>query len=75
MLQQIFFQSIEKRWRIIFLLLSKEALFKLQAIEDKINSDNPELYSQALATCRRLFESTANELFDKYFPDYEDKKI
>ena len=57
-----------------FSALSKEALFKLQAIEDKINSDNPELYSQALATCRRLFESTANELFDKYFPDYEDKK-
>lgn len=53
---------------------SKENLLKLQAIEDKINSDNPELYSQALTTCRRLFEGTAKELFDKYFPDYKDKK-
>ncbi|MDE6313054.1 MAG: hypothetical protein K2M46_05460 [Lachnospiraceae bacterium] len=53
--------------------LSKDTILKLQAIEDKINSGNPELYSQALATCRRLFENTAKELFDKYFPSYEDK--
>mgnify|MGYP001037659646 FL=1 len=32
------------------------------------------MYSQALTTCRRLFEGTAKELFDKYFPDYKDKK-
>lgn len=57
-----------------FSKISKENLLKLQAIEDKINSDNPELYSQALTTCRRLFEGTAKELFDKYFPDYKDKK-
>ena len=52
--------------------LSKNTLLKLQAIEDKIDSDNPELYSQALATCRRLFENTAKELFNKYFPDYKE---
>lgn len=55
--------------------LSKETILKLQAIEDKINSDNPELYSQALTTCRRLFENTANELFNKHFPDYQEKKF
>lgn len=53
--------------------LSKDTLLKLQAIEDKINTDNPELYSQALTTCRRLFENTANELFNKYFPEYKVK--
>ena len=57
-----------------FSKLSKEILLKLQAIEDKIGSDNPELYSQALTTCRRLFEETAKELFEKYFPGYEEKK-
>lgn len=56
-----------------FSKLSKDTLLKLQAIEDKINTDNPELYSQALTTCRRLFASTADELFDKYFPDYKEK--
>ena len=53
--------------------LSKETILKLQAIEGKIDSDNPEMYSQALATCRRLFENVSVELFDKYFPDYSDK--
>lgn len=53
--------------------LSKDTLLKLQAIEEKINTNNPELYSQALTTCRRLFENTANELFIKYFPDYKEK--
>ena len=46
---------------------------KLQAIEDKINSGNAELYSQALTTCRRLFESTSNELFNRYFPNQSEK--
>ena len=56
-----------------FSTLSKDTLLKLQAIEDKINTDNPELYSQALTTCRRLFSNTADELFNKYFPDYREK--
>lgn len=58
---------------LAFSELSKETLLKLQAIEGKINSGNPEIYSQALTTCRRLFESTAVELFSKHFPDYKDK--
>lgn len=56
-----------------FSKLSSDTILKLQAIENKINSDNPEMYSQALTTCRRLFENTAEELFDKYFPNYGDK--
>lgn len=54
--------------------LSNETILKLQAIEDKINSNNPELYSQALTTCRRLFENTATDLFNRYFPDYSEKR-
>lgn len=68
------FSEYRKRVENYFSILSKETILKLQAIEDKINSDNPEMYSQALTTCRRLFESTANELFDKYYPGYADKK-
>lgn len=56
-----------------FSKISTSALLKLQAIEDKINSNNPELFSQALTTCRRLFENIATELFDKHFPNYGEK--
>lgn len=67
------FSEYRERVDIFFSQLSKDTVLKLQAIEDKINSDNPELYSQALTTCRRLFENTANELFIKYFPEYKEK--
>ena len=52
--------------------ISSETILKLQAIEDKLNSDNPELYSHALTTCRRLFIDVAKELFKKHFPDYQE---
>lgn len=63
----------EYRNRVDSLLssLSKETILKLQAIEDKINSANPELYSQALTTCRRLFQCVADELFKKHLPNYQ----
>lgn len=57
-----------------FSALSKDTLLKLQAIEDTFGSNNPEHYSQALTTCRRLFESTANELFVRWLPNYTDVK-
>lgn len=57
-----------------FSALSRDTLLKLQAIEDSLNSDNPEHYSQALTTCRRLFECTANELFARWLPNYTDTK-
>lgn len=63
-------EQVENR----FSSLSKDIILKLQAIEDKITSNNPEVYSQVLTTCRRLFEHTSKELFDKYFPDYKGKK-
>lgn len=67
------FSEYRERVDVFFSKLSKETILKLQAIEDKIDSNNPELYSQVLTTCRRLFDNTANELFDKNFPDYKEK--
>lgn len=63
-------QSVESE----FSELSSQTIKKLQAIEEKISSDNPEVYSQAVTTCRRLFENTANELFEKHFPNFTESK-
>lgn len=56
-----------------FSALSKETVLKLKAVEGKIESENQEFYSQALTTCRRILESTADELFNKHFPAYSSK--
>lgn len=72
--EEIFSQYREKVDNC-FSNLPNKTILKLKAIENKVNSDNPELYSQALTTCRRLFEDIAKELFDKNFPDYKDKHI
>ncbi len=53
--------------------LSDDTIIKLKALEDKINSDNSEEYSQALTTCRRLFDNVAKSLFEKYYPNYNQK--
>lgn len=67
------FAEYRERVDNAFSMLSKETLLKLQVIEGKLETDNPEMYSQALTTCRRLFESVAAELFAKYFPGYSQK--
>ena len=67
------FDRYRKRVDKCFDSLSTHTLMKLQAIEDKVNSDNPEMYSQALTSCRRLFENTAVELFAKHFPNFTGK--
>ena len=53
--------------------LSDDTIIKLKAIEDKINSDNSEAYSQSLTTCRRLFANVSTSLFEKYYPNYSQK--
>lgn len=65
--------SYREKVDLAFSALSKETLLKLQAIEGRLDSGNPEMYSQALTTCRRLFESVAVELFAIYFPNYKTK--
>ena len=69
------FSDYREKVEAYFSALSKEAILKLQAIEDKINSNNAELYSQALTTCRRLFASTAADLFEKYCPKNKESKF
>lgn len=64
------FSNYRERVDNYFSEISSETILKLQAIEDKINSNNPELYSQALTTCRRLFVDISKELFNKHFPNY-----
>lgn len=67
------FLSYRERVDNYFSTLSSESILKLQAIEEKLDSDNPEMYSQAITTCRRLFTSISDELFKKYFPNYNGK--
>lgn len=53
--------------------ISSENILKLKAIEENINSDNVEMYSQALTSCRRLFEDVSNDLFNKCYPSFKGK--
>lgn len=55
--------------------LSMEAMNKLQALEGKLDTDNPEFYAEAAVTCRRLWENVADELFEKYYPELPNKII
>lgn len=66
------FTSYREKVDNYFSRLSPDTISKLRAIDDKINSSNPELYSQALTSCRRLFVDIAKELFVLNFPDYKE---
>ena len=48
--------------------VSKETLMKLQAIDESIKSDNSEVYSQTLTTCRRLYQELITNLFERVSP-------
>lgn len=67
------FSAYREKVDTYFSKLPSDIISKLRAIDDKINSNNPELYSQALTTCRRLFSDVADELFKINFPDYSEK--
>lgn len=43
---------------------------KLSAIYDRLSEDNKESWSQAADTCRKLFKSVADGLFNKKYPNY-----
>lgn len=45
--------------------LAPEALKKFSAAFDRLSSDNPESWSQALTSCRRILQEISNSLFDK----------
>lgn len=48
---------------------------KLSAIYDRLSEDNKESWSQAADTCRKLFKSVADNLFDKMYPNYAQKTV
>lgn len=48
---------------------------KLSAIYDRLTEDNKESWSQAADTCRKLFKSVADSLFDKMYPNYTQKTL
>ena len=48
---------------------------KLSAIYDRLSEDNKESWSQAADTCRKLFKSVADSLFDKMYPNYDKNTI
>lgn len=67
------FDRYRQKADVAFSSLSKKILLKLQALEGNLDTHNPEKYSQALTTCRRLLENVAEELFEKHFHDYNSK--
>lgn len=48
---------------------------KLSAIYDRLEEYNKECWSQAADTCRKLFKSVADNLFNKMYPDYTQKTV
>lgn len=68
------FESYREKVDIHLINLVPESIRKLQAVYEAIDSDNEETWSQALTSCRRLFESVSNKLFDSCFPEYNTKK-
>lgn len=48
---------------------------KLSAIYDRLSEDNKESWSQAADTCRKLFKSVANNLFEKMYPGYDKETV
>ena len=67
------FEDYQEKISIYFSNLSTTTLQKLNAIEALIEDGNPERYSQALTSCRRLWEETAKQLFDEVLPGYTGK--
>lgn len=68
------FNNYQTKVNNYFSTLDKELLLKLDAIQNAINSDNKENYSQALTTCRKLYDVISKDLFSKVFPNYTNKK-
>ena len=48
---------------------------KLSAIYDRLSEDNKESWSQAADTCRKLFKSVADNLFEKMYPSYNKETV
>ena len=67
------FEEYQEKVSVFFSNLSTTTLQKLTAIEEPMEDGNPERYSQVLTSCRRLWEDTAQVLFEESLPDYKEK--
>ncbi len=55
--------------------VSKDTLMKLQAIDEGLQTNNKETYSQILTTCRRLFQELVKNLFKRVLPEFQDDQF
>lgn len=67
------FEEYQENVSVFFSSMSTTTLQKLSAIEDLMEDGNMERYSQVLTSCRRLWEETANQLFEELLPNYTQK--
>lgn len=67
------FDEYQERVDVFCNFLPVSTLRKFRAIEEMMDDNNPERYSQVLTTCRRLWSDIAKQLFDEVFPDYKEK--
>lgn len=68
------FSEYQDQVNLHFSTLTTQTLQKLQAIETLMDNGNPEQYSQVLTTCRRLWQDTAEQLFERHLPNYTESK-
>jgi len=56
-----------------FIELVPDSIKKLDAAYERLSSQNSESWSQALTSCRRVFQEVSEALFNSRFPNYKEK--
>lgn len=67
------FEEYQEKVSQYYSYFSTTTLQKLSAIENLMEDENPERFSQVLASCRRLWEEVAKQLFEEVLPSYKDR--
>ena len=67
------FEQYQEKVDNYFSSLPTTTLQKLNAIEDLMEDENPEVYAQVLTSCRRLWSEFAKTLFIEVLPNYHEK--
>lgn len=67
------FEQYQEKVDNYFSSLPTTTLQKLNAIEDLMENENPEVYAQVLTSCRRLWSEFAKTLFIEVLPNYHEK--
>jgi hypothetical protein len=56
-----------------FIELAPDSIKMLDAAYERLSSQNSESWSQALTSCRRVFQEISEALFNSKFPNYKEK--